>query len=313
MSQRVVYLSGRFVPEAEARLSIYDSALTMGDMAFEVTRTFAGRPFRLRHHLERLFHSLAAIRVDPGLAIDDFERITLETLERNRPTEPADVDWNIIHNVSRGPANAFLGAFAAGNRHPSVVISCYPLTAKMAALAPCYERGLDLVVPRQPAIPPELFDPTIKTRSRVHYHLANYQAHEQSPGSWAVLATTDGRLTEGTSGNFFLVLDGRLATAPAGDVLEGVTRGAVLEIAARLDIPAEERDVRLAEAATADEVFLTSTSIGILHGRSFNGRVVGDGRPGPVTTRLRAALNEAVGLDFAAQANLYAKRLATGR
>jgi branched-chain amino acid aminotransferase len=311
MNQRIVNLNGQFVAESQARLSIYDSGVTMGDMAFEVTRTFHHRPFRLRQHLERLFHSLAAIRVEAGVSLDEIESLTLETLERNLPTEPAEVDWNIIHNVSRGPAAAFIEAISPADARPTVAISCFPLTRKLAALAPSYESGLDLVVPAQPAIGRELLDPTIKTRSRIHYHIANFQAHDVLPGAWAVLATPDGRVTEGTSGNFFMVRGGQLVTPPAEDVLSGITRGVILELACELEIATAERAVQLSEAAAADEMFLTSTSIGILHGRSFNQNSVSDGRIGLVTRRLRDALGRHVGLDFGDQARQYARMLGT--
>lgn len=309
MSRRIVYLSGQFLPEAEARLSIYDSALTMGDLAFEVTRTFGHRPFRLRQHLERLFHSLSVIRTDPGMTIDQLEACTLETLALNLPTESSDVDWNIIHNISRGPAAAFSEAFSPDELRASVTISCFPLTRKLAALADLYDTGLDLVIPAQRAIPRELLDPTIKTRSRIHYHLANYQAHDMLPGAWAVLATPAGNLTEGTSGNFFMATRGKLMTPREGDVLSGVTRGVVLELASRLGLTVEERDISQQEALAADEIFLTSTSIGILHARTFQRQIIGTGQIGPLTARLRAALTEEVGIDIAQQARRYARQL----
>ena len=106
MSQRIVYFNGRYIPEAAARVSIYDSALVMGDMAFEVTRTVLGRPFRLDDHLGRLFHTLTVLQIDPGITRAELHEISEETLARNLPSEPAEVDWNIIHNVSRGPAHA---------------------------------------------------------------------------------------------------------------------------------------------------------------------------------------------------------------
>src|ERR1700677_2460501 len=121
-SSRVVYFNGRFVPESEARVSIYDSALNFGDMAFDVTRTYQQRPFRLRDHLGRLFHSLAQMQIDPGVSLDELEHATAETLQRNLPTEAADVDWNITHNVSRGPVSTFTRAFTPAERRPTVII-----------------------------------------------------------------------------------------------------------------------------------------------------------------------------------------------
>ncbi|MBX3413032.1 MAG: aminotransferase class IV [Pirellulales bacterium] len=311
MSERIVYLRGQFVPESEARISIYDSALTMGDMAFEVTRTCRHVPFRLADHLRRLDNTLKAIGTDPDLSLAEIERLTIETLARNLPTEADDVDWNIIHNVSRGPASAFDEAFALEERRPTVVISCYPLLAKLAALAPAYDSGIDLVVPTQRALPTDLVHAFIKTRSRLHYQLANIEAEQKCPGATAVLTDPDGHLTEGTSGNIFLVRNGELQTPEPRNLLPGVTRALVLDLAEKLTLPAREMNLTPLDALSADEVFVTSTTIGILHARSFEGHAIGDGSIGTVTQCLRAALDAEVGLDFAAQARLYAAR--TGR
>lgn len=309
MTSRVVYWNGRFVPESEARLSIYDSALVMGDMAFEVTRTCRQVPFRLGEHLDRLWHSLEVLEIDPGLSRAELAEITAETLARNLPSEAADVDWNIIHNVSRGPAGAFVEAFSSVERRPTVLVSCFPLAAKLAALAPAYETGLDLVVPAQRALPGWLQDNSIKTRSRVAFQLANQQAQRLRPGASAVLVDPDGFLTEGTSGNLFVARQGALATPPLDCVLPGVTRGVILELASRLGIATTETPFSPADARGADEVFLSSTSIGILHARSLDGATIGDGRLGPVTRRLREALFAELGLDLAAQARGYASRI----
>ena len=125
-----------------------------------------------------------------------------------------------------------------------------------------------------------------------------------------MLLDPEGNLTEGTSGNVFLVADGALQTPLAKNILPGVTRGLVLELAARLEIPTAETSLTPADARGASEMFLTSTSIGILHARSFVGKTIGDGSLGPITARLRAALFAELGLDLAEQARNYARRLA---
>ena len=308
MTQRVVYFNGRFVAESEAKVSIYDSAVAYGDMAFEVTRTIRQKPFRLDEHLQRLWRTLEAIHTEPGMDMAALEAITLETLAKNLPTEDADVDWQITHNISRGPLPMYRDAFAEEELRPTVIVSCYPLIEKLGRLADAYDTGLDLVVPPQPAIPGELLDPRLKTRSRLHYQLANLQAQEIRKGASAVLKGLDGYLTEGTSGNLFIVRDGALLT-PAVNLLPGVTRALVLDLAERLGIEAEETDVSYSDAQAADEMFLTSTSIGILHARTFEGRLVSNGQIGPLTGRLRQTLFDDLGLDLAAQARSYAKRL----
>lgn len=309
MSQRVVYFNGRLVPEHEARLSIYDSGLLTGEMAFEVTRTILHEPFRLEAHIERLAHSLAGLRIKLPLSTAELLAATHETLARNLPTEPADIDWNIIHNISRGPSPAFAEAFTPDEMRPTVLISCYPLLTKLAVLADAYESGIDLVVPGQRSIPQELFDCSLKTRSRLHYQLANLQADESFPGSLPAMVDPRGFLTESSSGNLFVVRDGQLETPKPRNLLLGVTRQLVIELAQRLAIPVRECNLTPAAAASAEEIFLTSTTIGILHARSLNRHGIGSGQIGPVTRQLRQALHELVGLDFAAQARDYASRV----
>ncbi|MBS0211452.1 MAG: aminotransferase class IV [Planctomycetes bacterium] len=308
MAERVVYFNGVWVPEREARLSIYDSALVMGDMAFDVTRTFHQRPFHLGDHLQRLAHSLQVLRIDPGLSLEQLEAATLETLRRNLPTEADDVDWNIIHNVSRGPAAGFEMMFPAEQRRPTVLISCVPLVDKMATLAPAYDSGIDLVVPAQRALPSSLWDCSIKTRSRAAFQVALQQAAAIKPGAVPALVDPDGHLTETTNANLFLVRDGVLCSPLPKNVLAGVTRGVIASIATRLGIARREMNLTVDDARGADELLITSTSIGVLHARSFDGRQIGDGHAGPITLRLREALGQEVGLDFVAQARAYAAR-----
>ena len=130
MSGRIVYFNGEFVPESEARVSIFDSSLMFGDMAFEVTRTFGGKPFRLEHHLDRLYASLRLLEIDPGMTAQKMYGLTLETLERNFPTEPLGMDWQIMHDVSRGPLSLYRSAFPRGVQ-PTVSINCWPLVTHM--------------------------------------------------------------------------------------------------------------------------------------------------------------------------------------
>jgi branched-chain amino acid aminotransferase len=149
MAQRTVFFSGRFVTEAEARVSIFDSALMYGDMAFEMTRTYRREPFKLRDHLNRLYASLKLLEIDCGLSPAEMERITLETLKRNLPTEAADMDWQIMHDVSRGPLDLYRRAFAEPLR-PTISINCWPLITHMGRFAATYENGvLEIRVPKQ--------------------------------------------------------------------------------------------------------------------------------------------------------------------
>ena len=308
MSQRVVYFNGEFVPESEARVSIFDSALMFGDMAFEMTRTFGGTSFRLRDHLERLYASLKLMEIDCGLTIDEMESATEDTLERNRPTEPDDVDWQIMHDVSRGPLGIYESVFPEGCR-PTVSINCWPLIKHMAGVAATYDRGVDIVIAPQVAVPAHMIDPKAKTRSRLHYQMANLQAARMGDGVWPCLLDPDGFLTEGTGWNVFLVKDGTLYSPEPRNMLRGVSRKVTLELAEELGIPIVETNLGRYEGLQADEIFSTGTTYSILWARSFEGQTTGDGNPGPIYQRLLEAWKQRAGIDFVAQAKSYQGRV----
>ena len=308
MSERVVFLNGRFVPEREARISIFDSALVVGDMAFESTRTFRGEPFELSKHLDRLFGTLEILEIDCGLSRAELEAITRDTLDRNRETEPADVDWQIIHNLSPGPAEPFRQALVEP-LSPTVCIHCWPLIPQLARMDRLYADGVRLVIPEQRALPANLINPRAKTRSRAHAKLAQLQAHRLEPGAWPILLDVEGFLAEGPSWNIFLVRDGRLLTPTTRNVLPGVSRSITLELAPELGIPCEEADITPAEALKCDEMFCTATSFCVLPVQTFLGTRIGAECPGPFTRRLMEAWKNRVGLDFIEQARQSADQL----
>ena len=130
---RVVYFNGEFIPEIDARISIFDSALMYGDMVFEMTRTFQQKPFQLRQHLERLYASLAYARIDCGLTIDEMEAATHETIERNLPALEG-FDIQIMHDVTRGALGLYNTLVREGTR-PIVSINVLPLVRHTGAAA----------------------------------------------------------------------------------------------------------------------------------------------------------------------------------
>jgi len=310
-SQRTVYFSGSFVPESEAGFSIFDSALMYGDVIFETTRTFNGQPFRLREHIERLYVGLRTLEISCGLTAEEMEAATLETIERNRPCFADGRDFQIVHNVSRGPMGLYESVFAGGVK-PTGTINCWPLTRHLAAVAETYVTGVHAVVPAQRSVPSRLIDPKIKNRSRIYYQTANLQAQKVDPEAWALLTDEDGFLTEGTGSNFFVVKDGGLLTPEPRNILRGVTRQAVLELAESLGLSCGECNLEPYDVMTADEAFFTSTPFTIMPATRFNGHDVGTGEPGPVTRRLMSAWNQMVEVDMVAQARAFAEEVEKG-
>ncbi|MFP6765876.1 MAG: aminotransferase class IV [Planctomycetaceae bacterium] len=272
-----------------------------------MTRTFSQRPFRLRAHLERLYDSLRLLEIDCGLTIDEMQQVTLQTLHHNLSTEADDIDWQIMHDVSRGPLPLYRTAFSEPIG-PTVSINCWPLITHMGGFARHYDSGIELMIPAQQTFPAHLLDLKAKTRSRVHYRLAELQAG-RSGDCWPVLVDPDGFLAEGPGWNIFLVKNGVLLTPEARNILRGVSRETTIELARQLGIEVRETNLGRYEALLADEIFCTATSCSLVHASSFEGQLIGDGTPGPLYLALQNAWKERVGIDFVAQAHSYASRL----
>ena len=305
MSQRLVYLNGAFVSEAEARISIFDCALMYGDMCFEMTRTFNQVPFRLDEHLDRLYDSLKYARLDCGLSQAEMEAATMETLERNSEAL-GGVDCQIMHNVTRGLIPVYDGVMPGGSG-PVVTINAFPLYRHVGGMVGCYETGVHFVVPPQQSVPARYLDPKAKTRSRLHYKIAELQAAHMEEGAQALLTDEHGFVTEGTGNNFFMVRNGEVFTPRGRDILRGVSRGACMELAQGLGIPVHETDIEPYDVRQADEAWFTSTTICMVPITRFDFHTVGDGKPGPVFRRILNAWSEVVGVDIVAQAREFAK------
>ena len=309
MPDRIVYFNGEFIPESEARVSIFDSALMFGDMAFEMTRTYNHKPFHLRDHLERLYSSLRLLETDCGLSIDEMEEITLETLERNLSTESDDVDWQIMHDVSRGPLPVYHSIFPNGLQ-PTVSINCWPLISHMGNFAKNYTSGVEVMIASQHALPAHLIDAKAKTRSRVHYQMAVLQGARMGH-AWPVMLDPDGFIAEGPGWNIFFVRDGILYTSEPRNILLGVSRKVTLALARKLGIETRETNLGRYEALQSDEIFITGTTHALIHAIRFEGQQVGDGNAGPVYRRLLEAWMDYAEVDFVAQAESYGQQLSS--
>ena len=188
--ERVLYLNGEFIPESRAGLPITDAGVLYGHAVFEYTRTFNHAPFRLGEHLERLYASMRYAEIDCGLTLPEMERVTLETVERNRYLYEAGDDIGISHNVSNGPMAGF-GPEPPGGFRPTVLVYTWPLSRRSPEIAGVYKSGVDAVVTSQRTVPARLIDPKSKNRSRIHYALADLEARRVHPKAWALLM--DGR------------------------------------------------------------------------------------------------------------------------
>lgn len=301
MEGRVVYLNGEFVPEPEAKISIYDSALMFGDMVFEMTRSFNKKQFKLREHLERLYAGIKILRIPLDLTVSDLESLCHETVRRNDSVfDPTD-EHRLMINVSRGPLGIYAHLFEGGPKC-TVVIADFPLKWTVRGMGKLFDVGINAVIPSQRAIPGWLLDPKIKNRSRLFYQMANIEVSGyRGENNWALLLDPDGFIAEGTGDNFFIVKDGCIITPEGRNVLRGISRAYVFELSEELGYPCIEKDIEPYDVYTANEAFMTGTPFCILPVTSLNGVKIDNGTMGPVTKALLEKWGKTVGLDIIAQ------------
>ena len=291
-TEPIVFLNGELVPESQAGIPIRDRGFIYGDAVFDAARTFNGVPFKLAEHVKRLYDSLRYVRIDPGMGMDEMEDWSRKVVEHNYPLLPPGQDMWVMQRITRGVE----GAESA----PTVLIETHAIP--FVARAPLYRDGARVTTPSVPRVPPRFMSPRAKTHNYLNLVLGDLEAQGTDPGSWAVLLDEAGNLTEGRGSNIFLVKDGAVATPRGQYVLEGITRNTVLDLADGLGLDTAERDLDLFDAYTADEAFLTSTSLCICPVSSVNGTSIGSGRPpGPATRQLMQAFSDLAGMDFEEQ------------
>jgi branched-chain amino acid aminotransferase len=271
----LVYLDGKFVPEEEAKISIFDHGFLYGDGVFEGIRAYNGRVFRLREHMNRLYDSAKAIDLQIPITKEEFEKIILETLRINKLR-----DAYIRPIVTRGVGD--LGLDPRKCKKPTIIVITKPWGKLYGDL---YERGLKAVTVAVRRNPCDALPPNIKSLNYLNNILAKIEANAKG-GDEAIFLDKLGFISEGSGDNVFIVKNGSILTPPAINNLPGITREVVIEIIKKLGIPFAERNLSLYDLYTADEVFVTGTAAEIAPIVEVDGRKIGDGKPGKVTKRL---------------------------
>jgi branched-chain amino acid aminotransferase len=297
MSEKIIYLNGAFVPESQAKVSVLDAGFNAGDGIYDVTRTFNHKPFKLREHTARLFRSLRYTRIDCGMTPAEMERITLEVLERNLPVLGNNEEVAIWQVVSRGVRSS------RGNRGlGKATVAVYCITIGFEEFAHQYLDGVKLVIPSIRRIPPQCLEPKAKINNKMNHNMAIFEAKQVDPDAIPLMLDLDGNISESNAHNFFLVMDGKLCTPSNKNVLDGITKQALFELAKQLEIEVVEGDFTPYDAYNCDEAFLASTSPTILPVQSVNGVKPLQEVPGPMTRRLIQAWSDMVGVDIVGQA-----------
>lgn len=279
MSQApLIYLDGKLLPESEAKISVFDHGLLYGDGVFEGIRFYNGRVFRLTEHLVRLYESARSICLTIPLTLEEMEKATLDTVAANNLR-----DGYIRLVVTRGVGSLGLNPYQCPKASVFIIagsISLYP--------AEKYEKGLAMVTcaTRRPA--PAALSPQVKSLNYLNNVMAKIEAI-QGGGEEGVMLNEQGYVAECTGDNLFILKKGKVYTPPiSAGGLDGITRGVAIELLTEMGVPVIESNLTRHDIFVAEECFLTGTAAEVIAAVVLDRRIIGDGKPGPLTQKLVA-------------------------
>ena len=283
-----IYIDGTYYDEKNARISVLDHGLLYGDGVFEGIRSYNGRVFKLSEHIDRLFCSAKAILLAIPMTRQEMTQAVLAACRRNKVR-----DGYVRLVVTRGVGS--LGLNPNTCKQPSVIVIAGKIQLYPAEL---YQQGLQIITVPTTRNLHSAINPTIKSLNYLNNILAKIEAMNGGCDE-AIMLNPGGFVAECTGDNIFIVKGGRLFTPPiSAGALNGITRGVVLELAREDGIQVSEPDLTRYDLVNADECFLTGTGAEIIAAVKIDGRVIGNGKPGPVTERLVGqyrALTESTG------------------
>jgi len=277
MSERdlLVYINGDFCPESQAKISVHDHGFLYGDGVFEGIRAYDGRIFRLVEHVDRLFESAKTINLKVPMSKEDLIEACAETLRKNKLS-----DGYLRLVVSRGDGKMGLDP---RNCHQATVV-IIPATYMITPGGP---RPIKAIVTCTRRNPPFCIPPSAKTLNYLNNIMARIEATNAGADE-AIMLDWRGYVSEGSGDNVFIVKTGKILTPPLeASILCGITRLTVLEAAKKSGIEALEKDLMLHDLYNADEAFLTGTGAEVHPIIQINGRIIGNGEKGAITSRIQ--------------------------
>jgi len=280
----VVYFDGKYVDSSDAKVSVFDHGLLYGDGIFEGIRIYGGNVYRLDDHLERFELSARAIMLTLPLTRAQLAEAVCETCRRNKLN-----DGYIRLVVTRGVGDLGLAPWSCANPTTFVIASKITLYPQEY-----YDNGLAIVTVPTRRIAPDALPPTVKSLNYLNNILAKIEA-KQAGALEAIMLNAQGYVAECTADNVFVVQKGEIITpAASAGALKGITRATVFDIAKELGIPMREGDLTRYDVWCADECFLTGTGAEVIPVVKLDGRVIGAGKPGPVTARVLGSFRKRV-------------------
>jgi branched-chain amino acid aminotransferase len=279
-----VYINGKLLDKSDAKISVYDHGLLYGDGVFEGIRVYSGTVFRLRQHIDRLYDSARAIALEIPIARNEMIDAVNNTVRANNKR-----DGYIRLVVTRGAGT--LGLDPRKTSEPQVIIIVDDISMYPQEL---YDNGLEIVTASTIRNHPAATNPRIKSLNYLNNILAKMEGIRAGCLE-ALMLNHKGEVAECTGDNIFLVKHGLLRTPPLdAGILEGVTRNAVIELARADGIVVQEMSLTRHDVYTADECFLTGTAAEVIPVVKIDGRLIGAGKPGPITRQLHERFHKLV-------------------
>ncbi len=271
-----IFIDGKLYGERDAKISVFDHGLLYGDGVFEGIRAYHGRVFKLKEHIERLFYSAKAILLEIPMTAEQVSAAVLETCRANKIR-----DGYIRLVVTRGVGTLGLNPKSCGR--PSVIIIVGKIQLYPQEL---YEHGMAIATVPTARNLHSAVNPAIKSLNYLNNILAKIEANNAGVEE-AVMLNAEGFVAECTGDNLFIVKKGQLLTPPlSAGALYGITRQTVIELALESGVKVSETNLTRYDLFTADECFLTGTGAEIMPVIKIDARVIGAGKPGPLTRRL---------------------------
>ncbi|MFC4809021.1 branched-chain-amino-acid transaminase [Paenibacillus sp. GCM10023250] len=287
MAEQVIYLNGNYVSKEDAKVSVFDHGFLYGDGIFEGIRIYNGNIFKCKEHLDRLYDSAKSIMLDIPLSYGEMEAALVETIRRNELR-----DGYIRLVVSRGPGNLGLDPTRCPAAWVIIIVEQLAIYSEEA-----YRNGLVSVSVSQRRNLPDALNPKIKSLNYLNNVLVKIQANLAGVGE-AIMLNAQGYVAEGSSDNIFIVKRGVVYTPPCYvGALEGITRATIIELCAKLGYALKEEPFTLHDVYVADEVFFTGTAAEVIAVREVDGRTIGEGKAGPITSQLLAEFRKTVEID----------------
>ena len=275
---RIVFMNGTLVSENDAKVSVFDHGLLYGDGVFEGLRSYGGQVFRLDAHIDRLWESAKAICLEIPMSKKEVSSAVNATLEANQL-----VDGYVRLVVTRGAGS--LGLDPNRTSHPQVIVIADTITLYPREF---YDKGLSIITASTQRTHSAALSPRIKSLNYLNNIMAKLEGLRAGCVE-ALMLNHKGEVAECTGDNIFVVRSGTLVTPPSdAGILEGITRGAVIELAEVAKIDCQEKTLVRHDLYTADECFLTGTAAEVIPVVEIDSRSIGNGVPGPITKRLTA-------------------------